>query len=403
MIGKKELSFPFLPYAKQSITSSDIEAAASALKHPVITRGELVEEFERAVADYCEARYAVAFNSGTSALAAAYFAAEISAFDRVISTPNTFVATVGEAFRQGAQVHFVDIDRKTGSMHLARLKEKLAYQATRGRTIIVPVHFAGIAMDMQQFDQLIRNADTIVIEDAAHAFGSLYPDGQKVGSCAWSHLTVFSFHPAKTITTGEGGMVLTNDAYLHHRLQLYRNNGIERDPARLEHLPFPGYYEVQAVTGNFNFTDFQAALGLSQLKRLDDFITRRRRLMKVYREKLKNLVHVKLLTSESDPQTAFHLCAVQVDFEACNTTREKVMNRLKERGIGTQVHYIPVYQHPFFQKLKGDISEEFPEMGSYYQQALTLPLYYDLSEEDVKRICRELGYALRTRPSYKLK
>lgn len=396
MIVKKELSFPFLPYAKQSINESDREAVAQALSDSVITRGERVEEFEAAMASYCGARYAVAFNSGSSALSAAYFATEISSFDRVISTPNTFIATIGGAFQHKASIQFIDIDRKTGNMDLVNIKKKIDDPLTRGRVCLVPVHFSGIAMDMQALDRLVSNPNTIVIEDAAHALGSVYPDGQRVGCCAWSHLAVLSFHPAKTLTTGEGGMVLTNDAHFYHRLQRYRNNGIEKDPLFLHHpAAEPGYYEVQAITGNFNFTDFQAALGLSQLTRLDHFIARRRHLMKVYREKLKNLEHVQLLTSEFDKRTAFHLCVVQIDFDAYGTTRETVMNHLKARGIGTQVHYIPLYRHPVLHKNIEEMAINYPEMERYYQQTLTLPLYYDLSEEDVKRVCRDLVRVLK--------
>lgn len=396
MSGKSSKSLTFLPYAKQSIGEEDIEAVGAALKGETITRGAQVEAFERTVAEYCGAQYAVAFNSGTSALMGAYFAARTTAADRVISTPNTFVATVGSAVHFGAYPQFVDIDRRTGNLNLERLKEAMNFQSTRGKLIIVPVHFAGIPVDMRGLDQLVHQPSTVVIEDAAQAFGSLYPDGQRVGCCAWSQMTVFSFHPAKIVTTGEGGMVTTNDPELYHRLQLYRNNGIERESPYLERESvagagyYPGYYEVQAVTGNFNFTDFQAALGLSQLQKMQSFIAKRRRLVKVYRDKLKGIPYVELLTDQWDRQVAFHLFVVQIDFQAYRTTKEEVMNQLKERGIGTQVHYIPVYRHPFFERKKGELKEEFPETEIYYERALSLPLYSDLEENDVKRICKEL-------------
>ncbi len=390
-----------MPYAKQSIQESDIQAVAESLRGEIITRGKYVEAFEQAIASYCGARYAVAFNSGTAALTGACFAAKISSFDRIISTPNTFVATVGCAVHFGTYPHFVDIDRQTGLLDLEQLEEKMHFKSTRGRLVVIPVHFAGIAVDMQGLDRLISQHPTVVIEDAAHALGSSYLDGQRVGCCAWSQMTVFSFHASKTITTGEGGMVLTNDPQLFHRLQLYRNNGIEKAAPYLEKKTAfdPGYYEVQAITGNFHLTDFQAALGLNQLQRLEKFVAKRRYLVKLYREKLKDIPHLKLLTDAYDESTAFHLCVVQINFAAYEITREKVMNRLKEKGIGAQVHYIPVYRHPFFQKGKEEIALNFPEMETYYAQALSLPLYYDLTEENVERICQEVRAIMTTIPA----
>lgn len=391
---------PFLPYARQSIDSADIAAASQALEGPIITRGPKVEAFEDAIAKYCGAKYGVAFNTGTTALIAACHAAEVGPYDRMITTPNTFVASVTAGMRRGCTPIFVDIDRKTGNLNVEQAGINLEQKFSRGRHIILPVHFAGIAVDMCKLDSMIQNPDTVVIEDAAHALGSTYPDGQKVGCCAWSHMTIFSFHPAKTITTAEGGMVMTNDEELAHRLKRFRNNGIEREPGRLEveTPPFDGYYEVKEMTGNYNFTEFQAALGLSQLNRIDQFIAKRQELMALYRQLLQNVPHVQLFTSEYDSRTAFHLCVVQIDFAAYNTTRGHVVSQLKERNIGTQVHYIPVYHHPFFNKPLGDISSYFPEMETYYAQALTLPLYYDLTKEDVERVVSNLQEVLQSAP-----
>lgn len=382
---------PFLPYARQSIDEMDQQAVIDALHGDLITRGEYVEAFEQAIADYCNAKYAVAFNSATTALTAACFAAQVSPFDRVLSSPNTFIATVGAAMHFGAYPHFVDIDRETGNLDLQVLKEHLGFHSSRGKLVLFPIHFAGIALDMQELEgMLAAHPDAVIIEDAAHALGSSYADGQRVGCCAWSQMTVFSFHPAKIMTTGEGGMVTTNDPALYHRLQLYRNNGIEREAAYLRQTAsFPGYYEVDAITGNFNFTEFQAALGLSQLKRLEHFIHKRRHLIQLYRQELRGTPHLKMFTDEFDYRTAFHLCVVQIDFDAYKTTREKVMNQLKEKGIGSQVHYIPLYLHPVFNQ-PGDAEAICPEMEHYYAQALSLPLYYDLKDEDVKRVCQEL-------------
>jgi len=381
------MSLSFLPYAKQSINANDLKAVSHALQQELITRGPIVAQFEKSIADYCGAEYAVAFNSGTSALMACYFAAELSPFDRVISTPNSFIATVGMPIQQGILPQFVDLDRSTGNLNLDQLAPVLKTPLSRGRFFIVPVHFAGLAMDMALLDHHIHHPDTIVIEDAAHALGSFYPTGEKVGSCAYSQLTAFSFHPAKTLTTGEGGMVTTNDPHLYHRLQLFRDNGIERQAPYLKQPAALGYYEVQAVTGNFNFTSFQAALGLSQFKRLEQFIAKRRLLMKRYRQQLKDVRHLSLFTPVQDDFTAFHLCVAQIDFASYHTTRPIVMEKLKNRQIGTQMHYIPLYRHPL---LAYQEWSRYPEAEIYHEQAISLPLYYNLEETDVDRVCHEL-------------
>lgn len=384
----------FIPYAKQSINEADQEEVRKALNSQFITRGPLVEEFERQMAQYCGAEYAVAFSSGTAALIAACHAAGVGPNDRFLTTPNTFVATAGAGVHFGATPIFIDIDRNTGNIDLDQLEHNLNIPSSRGRTIILPVHFAGIAVDMEALDRMINNPDTIIIEDAAHAIGSRYKNGLRVGCGAWSQMTMFSFHPAKTITTGEGGMILTNDADLRHRLCRFRNNGIERDPRYLHQAPAPWYYEVQEITNNYNFSEMQAALGISQLSRLDEFAEKRRQLVRHYRTNLQDCPHIRLLSTEFDEHTAFHLFVVQIDFKALGIPRELVMERLKTDRIGTQVHYIPLYRHPYFQKKAGDISQYFPQMEAYYEQALSLPLYASLTNHNVDYISDCLKKAL---------
>lgn len=385
----------FIPYAKQSIDEADKQSVLESLGQDYITRGPKVDAFEKAIATYCGSQYAVAFNSGTTALFACCYAAQVSEHDRLIVSPNTFVASVGSA-KQATPV-FVDIDRSTGNFNLEQVAFTLQKPSSRGRPIVMAVHFAGRPVDMQTLDQSIQHPEAIVIEDAAHAIGSEYPTGEKVGSCAFSHMTMFSFHPAKTITTGEGGMVTTNDPDLYHRLQEYRNNGIERSQ---QYLTLPNakesvdYYEVQDITGNFHLTEMQAALGLSQLRRIDQFIDKRRKLVKHYRQLLKEMRNITLFDDSEDSRIAPHLFIVQIDFEAYKTTREKVISQLKEKGIGTQVHYIPVYRHPYYRELCGEISEYFPETEKYYAKALTLPLYYGLEKADVERVVKELKVIL---------
>lgn len=388
MVGRICLMNRFIPYAKQSITAEDIDNVSDALKQDIITRGPIVESFEKALADYCGAAHAVAFNSGTSALQAAYFAADIGPHDRCLTTPNTFIATSGMAASRKAHPVFIDIDRNTGNLDLQQLAYNLEDHPTRGKTVILPVHFSGIAVDIEKIDASIIDPWSVIIEDAAHALGSQYKNGMKVGCCAWSQMTMFSFHPAKQITTGEGGMVLTNDPDLAYRLRLFRDNGIER-------TDIPGYYEVHDLTGNFHMTDFQAALGLSQLQRLDRIVDKRRQLIKAYREQLENVPHLSMLSADFDLETSFHLCVTQIDFEAHKTSRENVMRKLKETGIGTQVHYIPLYRHPVFEKTMGDISEYFPQTEAYYAQELSLPLFEDLSFEEVTYVCDTLKTCLK--------
>jgi dTDP-4-amino-4,6-dideoxygalactose transaminase len=381
---------PFLPYAKQSISEADREAVAKALVSNAITRGPCVEAFEQALAKQSDAKYAVCFHSGTAALSAAYRAAGLSSGDRVITTPNSFVATIGPALQEKATHIFVDIDLETGNLDLEQVKHNLEARSTRGKTFIVPVHFSGIAVDMKKLDQMISDPETVVIEDAAHAIGSYYPSGEKVGSCVYSQMTIFSFHPAKTITSGEGGAVTTNDPILYHLLKRYRNNGIERDPNLWGEVDpnggYEGYYQVEDISNNFNVTEMQAALGLSQLTRLGDFVEKRRALIKAYRKEFEGCPAVKMFTDRYDDHTAFHLCVVQLDFSKMKWTRAQFMSELKNRGIGTQVHYIPLYRHPVFLRASGDIHEYFPKMEQYYAQALTLPLYYDMTTEDVTRV-----------------
>lgn len=387
----------FLPYGRQCIDEQDIEAVATALRSEMITRGERVAAFEKSIAEYCGAQHAVAFNSGSSALLATCYAAKVNASDRVLTTPNTFFSTTGCAAQFGATPVFIDIDRQTGNLDLELLEMNLGTPLSRGRHVIMPVHFSGIAVDMEKVDRMITDPDAVVIEDAAHALGSCYRDGQKVGSCAWSQMTVFSFHPVKNITTGEGGMVTTNDDQLAHRLRQYRNNGIEREKDSLKNpaQAAPWYYEVQGMSNNLNFTEIQAALGLSQMSRLDEFVKRRRQLIGKYREKLAGFPHLKMFTSEFDAQTAFHLCVVQIDFDALGINRAEVMYKLVEKGIGTQVHYIPVYRHPVFQEKSGDLSAYFPQMEGYYAQALSLPLFYGMTDLDLERVCSTLKTVLK--------
>lgn len=385
-----EISSSFLPYAKHQIVEDDVAAVSHALRSGVLTRGPKVDEFEEAIASYCGASFAVAFNSGSTALRAACFAGGVTDGDRLITTPNTFAATSIAGMSLGASPVFLDIDPETGNMDPKELEKHLVEPRSRGRNIVLPVHYAGIPIDMRRFNALVPDPYALIIEDAAAALGSEYDRDHRVGSCAGSDMTIFSFHPAKLITTGEGGIVTTNDHKLARRLRAYRNNGIERDPSLLTEFPGPWYYEVLEMTGNYNFTDFQAALGLSQLGRIRTMMAKRRQLVGCYADNLADAPYIQLLPGLIQPGTCPHLAVVRIDFVACGIARAVVMGRLFDRGIGSQVHYIPVYRHPFFQKISGDLSDYFPNTELFYQQTLSLPLYQDLTEADVQRICRVL-------------
>lgn len=383
----------FLPYGRQSIDQSDAAAVAAALQQPLITRGPLTEQFEEELALYCGANYAVLFNSATSALHAAYFAGELSAADRILLPTNTFVATGNYGFQRGARLLLIDIEETSGNISLDELQANLGEPpSTRGKEFVVPVHFGGVAVDMRKLAGMVRSPATLVIEDAAHALGSIYPSGEKVGCCSYSDMTIFSFHPLKTITTGEGGAVTCNCPKLRDRLRLFRNNGIVRDPRHWAEQPW--YYEVVAPAGNYHMTEFQAALGSSQLKRIDLFIEQRRSCVELYRQLLAPVQLVSLLDASHPERTAPHLFIVQIDFEQLQGGRGKLMEQLAEQHIGTQVHYIPLYRHPLFKEQMGDLSSYFPGSERYYARALSLPLYADLTLEQVELVVEKLVASL---------
>jgi UDP-4-amino-4,6-dideoxy-L-N-acetyl-beta-L-altrosamine transaminase len=390
----------YIPYAQHTIDDEDIRHVNQAMTSGVITRGKMVEAFEQEIGRYCDVPYVVAFNSGTTALHAACHVFSPTSHDRIITTPNTFVGTISGAMGYGCKLELVDIDEKTGNIEHDALVERVLYCSSRGRNIVIPVHYSGIAFDTPRFERELTDPDTHIIEDACHALGSLYPNGEKVGSGRYSDMTVFSFHPAKTITTGEGGAVTTRNEEYYRRLLSFRNNGIERSPEHMSENPGPWYYDVVETTGNYNVTELQAALGVSQMKKVEGFVSRRRHLMGLYRQHLKSVKNVVMSPASYDESTGYHLCSVQIDFGGCGTTRKDVMEALHDRGIGTQVHYVPLYRHPFYKNMyKGNTepsAEDYPHAEAFYSKELTLPLFPAMSDEDVAHICETLKSILKS-------
>jgi UDP-4-amino-4,6-dideoxy-L-N-acetyl-beta-L-altrosamine transaminase len=377
----------FLPYAHQSIDESDIQAVAKVMRQNKITRGPNVEQFERAICEYVHAEHAVAFANGSAALFAAFQAAGVSSSDRTITSPNTFIATAAAAARLNSRVSFVDVDA-FGNVDVKQMAQMASQPSSRGRPILAPVHFAGVAVDMKQLSEQLSVKDTITIEDAAHALGSFYPTGEMVGSCAFSDMTTFSFHASKNITCGEGGMVTTNDASLCEKLKMLRDSGLDRNKDRFWE------YDCAELSCNYHMTEMQAALGLSQLTRIEQFCAKKRELIAQYRKLLSRIPGVIASNEEPDPITHYHLFVVKIDFEGLGTSREKVMKALLALGIQTQYHYIPLYAHsglkPYATFLEGD----FPKMKEHSQKALTLPLFSSMTSDEVARVATALQQAL---------
>ena len=379
-----------IPYGRQSISEEDIAAVTAVLRSDWLTQGPMIERFEQAVAQRCEAMHGVAVCNATAALHIACLALDLGPGDLLWTSPNTFVASANCARYCGADVDFVDIDPHTLNLSVPALATKLDIAERAGRLpkILVPVAFAGQSCDMAAIQVLARRYGFKVIEDASHAIGARYA-GQPVGSGAQADITVFSFHPVKIVTTGEGGLLTTKDAALAERLRRLRSHGITRDPGLLQDQAQGGWYYEQLELGfNYRMTDIQAALGLSQLERLVPFITRRRALVQRYRELLAELP-VGLIGDQAGAESAWHLFPIQVD----GGQRAHVFAGMRAAGIGVNLHYIPVHLQPYYHAL-GFAPGDFPEAERYYAQALSLPLYADLSEAQQDRVVQTLATLL---------
>ena len=375
-----------IPYGKQNINESDIESVVAVLSSEFLTQGPKVPAFEQAIAEYCGSAYAVAVNSATSALHLACMALDVQPGDHVWTTPITFVASANCAVYCGAQVDFVDIDPRTYNLCPQRLEEKLKLAKETGSLpkAVIPVHLCGQSCDMEAIHALSIVYGFRIIEDASHAIGGSYK-GKPIGSCEFSDITVFSFHPVKIITTGEGGMAITNNSELYASMQRLRSHGITRDPNEMTHAPDgPWYYQQVQLGFNYRMTDMQAALGLSQLKRLGAFVDERHRRAEAYDHLLQDFPAIAPFRHE-DRRSSFHLYVVRLDLIAMKTTQREVFERLRAHGIMVNLHYIPVYHHPYY-RTHGHAKTCLPEAERYYAQAITLPLYPGLTEDEQHEI-----------------
>lgn len=368
-----------IPYGRQHISEEDIAAVIDVLRSDFLTQGPVVSEFEHGIAKYCGAGFGVAASSATAALHIAYQALGLSNADELWTSPITFVATSNAAYYCGANVDFVEVESDTGNMSVAALEEKLRERRRKGGrlpTIVVPVHLGGLSCDMEGIDSLAREYGFKVVEDASHAIGGEFQQ-HRVGSCKYSDITVFSFHPVKVMTTGEGGIAVTNDAALARRMELLRSHGITRDSSSMIGPSEGGWYYQQIALGhNYRMTEMQAALGVSQVKRLPLFIEERNRLAYRYDNLISGLP-VEVPARRRGIASAFHLYQIRVKPEE----RRSIYNHLQAAGIGVQIHYIPVHTQPFCQA-KGFSARRFPVAEAFYERVISLPMFYGLSDTD---------------------
>jgi perosamine synthetase len=378
-----------IPYGRQQITDEDVAAVSAALRDAFLTQGPRVGEFEERLAGIVGARYAVAVNSGTAALHAAYFAASVGPGKAVLTTPITFVATVNSSLYLGGSAHLRDIDADTVLLDPAGLSD-----APADTSAVVPVHFGGQAADMERISGIARRNGWVVIEDAAHALGAKYRTSHgkefRVGECAHSAMCCFSFHPVKHVTTGEGGAVTTNDEALYRALLRFRSHGITRDPRELQRNEGAWYYEQHDLGFNYRITDFQCALGLSQLERLDEYVARRREIAARYDRLFAEEPEVRPTGVPSWSTGSYHLYVVRVDA----SVRRQTFDALRADGIGVNVHYIPVNQQPYH-RAHGLGDADVPNADRYYAEAITLPMHSGLSDEDVDFVAERVTHHLR--------
>ncbi|OQW88128.1 MAG: UDP-4-amino-4,6-dideoxy-N-acetyl-beta-L-altrosamine transaminase [Rhodoferax ferrireducens] len=368
-----------IPYGRQDITQADIDAVVAVLQSDFLTQGPMVPKFEETVAQYCGTSHALAVNSATSALHMACLALGLGPGDWLWTSPITFVASANCGLYCGAQVDFVDIDPRTYNICPQALACKLELAEREGKLpkVVVPVHLCGQPCDMQAIQALAQRYGFKVIEDASHAIGGRY-QGQPIGNGEYSDITVFSFHPVKIITTAEGGMCLTNNAELANKMTLFRSHGITRDPVQMTHATDgPWYYQQIELGYNYRMTELQAALGISQMTRLDDYVARRHQLARRYDQRLADLP-VSIPWQHPDSYSGLHLYPIRLQLDKIQKSHAQVFEALRAQGIGVNLHYIPVHTQPYYARM-GFKPDDFPQAQSYYREAISLPMYQTLT------------------------
>ncbi|OGZ27277.1 MAG: UDP-4-amino-4,6-dideoxy-N-acetyl-beta-L-altrosamine transaminase [Candidatus Nealsonbacteria bacterium RIFOXYC1_FULL_40_7] len=380
------MSNKFIPYGKQTIGTADVRAVVNALKADFLTTGPLVGKFENKFAKYVGAKYAVAVSNATAGLHLAVLSLEIPLGADGITSPITFMASSNAMLYAGLRPRFADIDPDTYSITANTIKEFI----TNDTRLIIPVHYAGHPCEMEKIANVARENRSYIIEDAAHAVGSKYADGSMVGSGKYSDLTVFSFHAVKTMTTGEGGMITTNNRKLYEKLLILRSHGIVRDEKKMTHNPGPWYHEMKLLGYNYRLTDFQAALGISQLKRITSFIKKRRSIVSFYNKKFHSTPWIKIPHEAKGVFSAYHLYSIQIDFLALGKTRREIMEYLFKHGIGTQVHYIPVHLQPYYREHFGYKVGDFPIAERYYKNCLSIPLFPSLTKKELALVVNHI-------------
>ncbi|MDZ8085253.1 MAG: UDP-4-amino-4,6-dideoxy-N-acetyl-beta-L-altrosamine transaminase [Nostoc sp. DedQUE12b] len=384
----------YIPYGRQDISQEDIDAVIKVLRSDWITQGPAIERFEQAVANYCRTKYAIAVSSATAALHIACLAAGLGQGDILWTSPNTFVASANCGLYCGAKVDFVDINPNTYNLSVDELESKLGEAKKQGclPKVLIPVHFAGQSCEMEQIAALSQRYGFKIIEDASHAIGGSY-QRKSIGSCQFSDMAVFSFHPVKIITTGEGGMVLTNQEKLYKKLIRLRSHGITRNPDLMEGEPHGSWYYQQLDLGfNYRMTDIQASLGTSQMQRLDEFVERRRFLAERYNQMLQDLPLV-LPWQHPDTMSSWHLYVMRLQLDKISKTHRQVFEEMRRDGIGVNLHYIPIHTQPYYQKLGFKLGY-FPNAERYYQEAISIPIYYALTQNEQDQVVMAIKQTL---------
>jgi perosamine synthetase len=388
ILGGKSIRKKYLAYGHQWIDNKDLSEVEKVLKSDFITQGSKIKEFEEAVAKYCKTKYAVAFSSGTAALHGAAFTAGIKQNDEVITTPMTFVASSNCVLYLNGTIKFADIQKDTHNIDPKEINKKI----TQKTKALLPVDYAGHPCDLDEIKEIANKRNIIVIEDASHSIGAEYK-GKKIGGL--TDLTVFSFHPVKHITTGEGGMVLTNNEEFYEKLLIFRTHGITKNPKQMIKNEGDWYYEMQILGYNYRLTDIQCALGLSQFKKIDKFIALRREMVKKYNDAFKDLDEIITPYEKSCVKSSYHLYTVQLRLEKLKTGRKQIFNALRAENIGIHVHYIPVHLQPYYMKNFGFKKGDFPIAEKYYECCLTIPLFPKMSNIDIDDVINSVKKVLK--------